>query len=268
MSLMRQTVPARCPGCRIRHGALSVRAGTRRKAQVMLLAFMVAALSALAPTAGYGQGSGSKGGRSKGTLEWEVGLTWWQSEYRMVGGDLDLQDDDAGALGFRGELWFPQHFGFIGQYLPTDTSGMTPAAEDVTYASLDALYRLDTVSKNNYVAIGAGWEFADLSVDNTFGKTDGPRAVLVIRMGSKSAFGYLEGAYMWKMSRINVADDVAHDLRNIRGDEYEFGGGYVFGEHVQFRLGYRRTEFRLDRADGAKYASKSSGYIAGLAVVF
>ena len=30
----------------------------------------------------------------------------------------------------------------------------------------------------------------------------------------------------------------------------------------------RRTEFRLDRADGAKYASKSSGYIAGLAVVF
>ena len=239
----------------------------RMKTRAIPVALMVI-LSALLPLAGFAQGSGSQGGRSKGTLEWEVGLTWWQSEYRMLGGGLDLQESNAGALGFRGELWFPQHFGFIGQYLPTDTADVATGADDVTYASLDALYRLDTVSKNNYVAIGAGWEFADLTVYDTFGKTDGPRAVLVLRMGSKSAFGYVEGAYMWKMSRINVADDVAHDLRNIRGDEYEFGGGYVFGQHVQFRLGFRRTEFRMDRADGSSYASKSSGYIAGLAIAF
>jgi hypothetical protein len=225
-------------------------------------------LALLLPVAGYGQSSGSKKSRPKGTLEWEAGVQWWASEYGMTGGNLNLNENDAGELGFRGEIWFPQHFGFLGQYLPTDTSGMSPGAADVTYASLDALYRIDTVSKNNYIAIGAGWEYADLSVNNTFGKTDGPRAVLAVRLGSKKIYSYGEFAYMWKMSRINVGDTIAHDLSNIRGDEYEFGGGYILGEHVQLRLGYRRTEFRMDRSDVAKYKSRSTGWLLGAAVVF
>ena len=239
---------------------------------VPLVMVLILAALASAPelrAAGLGSSPESPGsGRQPGTLEWEAGLIWWNSEYRMSGGGLDLQEDDAGDLGFRGAIWFPQHFGFVGQYLPTATGEVAAGATDVTYISFDARYRLDTVSRNNYFAIGAGWEWSDLRVSDVFGRTDGPRVLGEMRLGSKDFFAYGEYVYMWKMSRINVNDTVAPDLRNIRGDEYELGGGYLLGDHLQLRLGYHQVEFRMDRADGTRHTSRSKGYLAGLVVVF
>lgn len=219
--------------------------------------------------AGLGSTSGSPGGaRQPGALEWEAALVWWESDYRMAGGVAELQEDDAGDLGFRGAIWFPQHFGFVGQYLPTATGDVAAGTTDVTYISFDARYRLDTVSRNNYFAVGAGWEWSDLRVSDVFGRTNGPRVLGELRLGSDRYFTYGEYIYMWKMSRINVGDTVAPDLRNIRGDEYEFGGGYRLGDHLQLRLGYRQIEFRMERADGTRHTSRSKGYVAGLVVVF
>jgi hypothetical protein len=87
-------------------------------------------------------------------------------------------------------------------------------------------------------------------------------------MGSKQFFGYGEYVYMWQMSRINVDDTVAPDLRDIRGDEYEFGSGFLLGDHLQLRVGYHQIEFRMERADGTRHTSQSKGYVAGLTVVF
>ncbi len=241
---------------------------SRAFALVMVLV-LGALLPALEPRAAeYGSTPGSSGGpRQRGTLEWEAALLWWDSEYRMAGGVAELEEDNAGELGFRGAIWFPQHFGFVAQYLPTATEDVAAGAKDVTYISFDARYRLDTVSKNNYFAVGAGWEWSDLRVSDVFGRTNGPRAMGEFRLGTKMYFSYGEYTYMWKMSRINVDDTVAPDLRNIRGDEYEFGGGYLLGDHIELRMGYRQIEFRMERADGTRHTSQSKGYVAGLVLV-
>lgn len=237
---------------------------------ILLLAATAMLLASSSARAGGDEGS------QPAELEVELGLLWWDSAFDMGGQGVRLEEDDAADLGFRGELWLPQSVGFVAQYLLASTAdiGQTGAGEpvilgdDLTYASLDVLYRIDAVSRNNYVAVGAGWELADVAVSGAFGETSGPRAILATRFGTKAAYVYGEYAYMPQMGDMEPSFGLLEELVDVEGAEYELGAGYLFGGHVQARIGYRRTKFHMTDSAGLRHRSVSWGYLVGLSYVF
>ncbi len=107
-----------------------------------------------------------------------------------------------------------------------------------------------------------------MAVSGRFGETSGYRLILASRFGTKKAYTYGEYAYMPDMDDMEPGIAGLPELTEVEGAEYELGIGYVFADHVQARVGYRRTKFHMVDGDGLRRRSGSWGYLAGLSFVF
>ncbi len=85
-----------------------------------------------------------------GPIDGEFGAVWWANDYDSQHGEAPYSSD-AGAPGYRAELWFMERYGVRAEYYSSDTDGGTS-----DYTSLDIMWRAFSPTENNYFAFGAG----------------------------------------------------------------------------------------------------------------
>jgi hypothetical protein len=181
-----------------------------------------------------------------GPLDAEAGVLWWVHDVDAT----DVGKSNADAAGAYAEVWWANNWGISGDYYESDPGGGLSSA---TAVSIDVKRRLLSPTENNYIALGMGWEDAELV---TGGNAQGPRFVAEGRFGIGIMFLYAQGAIM-----PDLGDAGAR--RNLDATEYEAGLSFTPFPFLNFRAGYR--SFELDFSGGSQ---TSEGYFLGAALHF
>lgn len=180
----------------------------------------------------------------------EAGIVWWANDV-----DIDIGDGevDAGALGFHASLWLDSGWGLKGAMYNSDLEDV--GEDDGQYLSVDAAYKLLSVSENNYLALGAGWEDIDLGTGIS---TSGPRVGVAGRVGIVGlVYGYAEAAWFPEL-------DDSGGLSDLSGNELELGIGMDVFPFVRVRAGYRRFDLDFDSTDtDGGGSATASGLLVG-----
>lgn len=189
--------------------------------------------------------------QAAGPVDGEVAVFYGFSKTDVSGFEQD--SENAGA---RGDLWFFNKVGVSGAvYRPS------PGDEELDYKNIDVKYRFLSATRNNFVAVGAGWQTIDFGdVD-----TSGPRAVVEGRVSIKVI--YLYGRAAW----LPDLDDAALGgipLTNGDGRELEFGVQYKPAPFVQIFGGYRADSVNFDVAGGGSLEIENKGPVVGVGFNF
>ncbi len=222
--------------------------------RILLALFVLAASTALAPSPAL----------ALGPVDGEATAYWWHNDFSIEG--TGFAEDDAGDLGFRGELWLFERVGFAGAFLRSNLEDVTLDDDTATYAHLDVRFRLFSPSENNFIALGVGWQEAEFQVSPGFGDTSGLRVVAEGRVSAGIVYVYGEVAYMPDLDDVQATPT---DLVNIEGLEYEVGIAFKPAPFFQIRLGYHSLELEMERAvTGLDRTLKADGFLLGLGVTF
>lgn len=179
----------------------------------------------------------------------EAGVAWWANDVDIDVGDGEV---DAGALGFYGNAWLDSGWGLKGALYRSDLDDV--GEDDGRYLSLDAAYKLVSVSENGFLALGAGWQDIDLGGGIS---TSGPRIGLEGRAGILGlVYGYAQAAWF-------PALDDSGGLSDVSGNEWEVGIGMDVLPAIRLRAGYRRFELDFESAGGDETASASGLLLGG-----
>ena len=204
-----------------------------------------------------------------GPVDGEFGAVWWENDYVSDGATSDF-DADAGAPGFKAELWIKKAFGFRASRYSSDVDALTAETSDFT--SLDFMWRPFSPGENNFVAIGVGWQESDLINVGLADDTAGARINVEGRIAVAGiVYFYGQGSYLPEM---DDAPSVVpgESFNDLSGHEYEVGASFNFLPVVGFKVGYREQNTDFTRTDivGAaiKGNSESSGFLGGLTVRF
>lgn len=186
-------------------------------------------------------------------IDGDLNLNWWSNTTSADALDASF---DVGSAGGDAELWWRRRWGMKGSLYKSDVVE-NQSAQAPDYLSVDFKRRLFSATRNNFLALGLGWESIDLGNGSD---THGPRFLLEGRLGVTpmvSLYGHT--AWLPKLEETN-------DFEDPDGLEIEAGLAVKPLPHLSFRAGYR--EFRLDfkSLEGVNESSKSKGVIFGAGI--
>jgi len=207
-----------------------------------------------------------------GPVDGEVGAVWWASDFDVSSG----ASADAGAPGFRAEVWLFQRWGVRAERYSSDLDEFD--GRDSDYTSVDFRWRAFSPSENNYFAIGVGWQRMDLATIGLDGDTSGARlgAEGRISLGGL-VYLYGQGSYLPSLDDAPAVDPLMGYFENLDGYELEAGVSWKMAPFVSLRAGYRAqtVNFTLtgfepipDGPTEIDGETESTGFLAGLSFRF
>lgn len=203
-----------------------------------------------------------------GPVDVEVGVAYWQQDYtwQTDPGDFAIARS-ADDLGYWGKIW-AFNWGLSAAQFKGNWNGGT-----TDYLSIDLMRKVIHPTRNNYLALGVGWQQIDYQVDigTLVASTDstGARLVADARVGLIGMlYAYGNAAYLFGMSGPDF-DDNKYGTGD--GIEYEFGLAVKPAPFLWLRVGYRLTRVSWNfAANGDSYTDtrESDGYLAALSLTF
>jgi len=204
-----------------------------------------------------------------GPVDGEVGAVWWANDHDASYGE-SIFSSEAGAPGFRAELWFMERYGVRAERYSSDTGDIGGGTSD--YTSLDFMWRAFSPTENNYFALGAGWQEIDLDMIGLAGETSGVRLALEGRIALGGLFYiYGQGYYMPALDDAQSIDPGLGPLRDMDGHMLEAGLSWKIAPFLSMRGGYRQHNLNFKTTlldveiDGE---AESSGFLLGLSFRF
>jgi hypothetical protein len=191
-----------------------------------------------------------------GPVHGEFGTVWWSNDVdKEIGAGSSTSD--GSAPGFRAELWLIERYGVKASQYTSDTD--LAGSNDAAYTSVDVLWRPFALTKNNYMAVGVGWQQADLGdVGVGNGETSGPRVSFEGGVGIIDAvFGY--GNASWAPELQDSTDTSGGQLNDLSAYEVEMGVGWKLLPWITFKGGYRVSTVDFTQSV-ATPASATSGF--------
>ena len=180
-----------------------------------------------------------------GPVDGEIGTIWWAGEVRSDDA-LSGYRSDAGAPGYRAELWFVDRYGLRAGLYESDPDAI--GRDSSTYTSLDLLWRPLSVTENNYLAVGAGWQEMDLAGIGLSGDTSGVRLNVEGRVALIGlVYAYGQGSYMPAMDDAPAGDPLLGRFEEISAQELEAGVAWKMFPFVSMRAGYRNQQLDYTR---------------------
>ena len=206
-----------------------------------------------------------------GPVDGEFGTIWWANEFDSTGGTTAIDGEDGGAPGYRGELWLFDRYGFRAAVFNADLDDIN--AESSDYTSIDLLWKPLSFTKNNFIAVGAGWQDMDLQ---SIGLADGTSGLRLSAEGRIALAGlvyaYGQGSYFPDLD--NSAAMIAADgtFQDLEGTEFEVGIAWKAFPFVNLRAGLRTTSVDFTRvtpaAERFEGEADTEGFFGGLSVTF
>lgn len=185
-----------------------------------------------------------------GPVSGEVTALYWASNTTIADSESEHSYDAAA----RAELWFVKKFGLAAAwYRPQPENAPAVGVESMQYANLDLKWRFLSPTKNNFLALGAGWQQVDVSGGYAFAgdeSTSGPRILVEGRACFvKVLYGYARGA--WLPTLADWTSSAAGDLRDGDGYEAEAGLQIKPTAFIQIFLAYRMSHTSFVGAAGS-----------------
>jgi len=201
----------------------------------------------------FGMVSPAHSGES--VVDGSVNLAWWSNNFSASAIDPSF---DAGTVGAEAEVWWQQKWGLKGSLFKSDILESN-SREGPDFLSIDLKRRVISASRNNFLAMGLGWESIDFGGE---ADTKGPRLVLQGSLGLTPILS-VYGQTAWL-----PALEESPRMADPNGFEFEAGIALKPFPFLSFRAGYK--QFRLDfkSLEGANETSKSKGVIIGAGVDF
>ena len=177
-----------------------------------------------------------------GPVDGQATLNWWANDFDA---DVGGGKVDAGAFGGSVDLWWNDRWGVSGALYRSDLAD-SGSTGDVDYLSIDAKRRILSVTENNFLAAGAGYQ----QLGFTGGDSHGLRLLVEGRIGLLGAvYAYGQSAWM------PVFDD-AGTREDLDALELEAGLGISPLPFITLSAGWRR--FDLDFSDSATGIARST----------
>ena len=184
-----------------------------------------------------------------------VNLAWWSNNFSATAIDPSF---DAGTVGGEAEVWWQHRWGLKGSLFKSDILESN-SKEGPDFLSIDLKRRVISASRNNFMALGLGWESIDLGGG---GDTQGPRLVLQGSLGLTPVLS-VYGHTAWL-----PALEESRRMSDPDGFEFEAGIAVKPFPFLSFRAGYRQFQLDFKSLEGANETSKSKGVIIGAGVDF
>lgn len=182
-----------------------------------------------------------------GPLDAEAGVLWWSHDVDTA----DLGSSDADGTGAYAELWWAEGWGLAADYYKSDPDRR--GFGDTTDFSVDVKRRVLSPTENNFIALGVGWQDAELVGGHT---TEGVRLTADARVGLGILHAYGRAVWMPDLGDAGPRDDIS-------GHEYQVGVSFTPFPFLNLRAGYRIRE--LDYDGGSEEAD---GYLLAGAIHF
>ena len=198
--------------------------------------------------------AGSVAGQAAGPIDGEAAVVYWMSDGTALGdGGPEL---DSGAISGTAELWLFDRWGARAGIYQAEFADFD---EDVQYGSLDVMAKVFELTRNNYLALGVGWEDIELRS----AETSGLRIVAEGRVGFASmVYGYGQAAYLPKLDEFPGFEDV-------NGTEFDLGVAVEPMPFLTIRAGYRNTTIDYkETLFSQDIESEAKGYHLGLGFHF
>jgi hypothetical protein len=202
-----------------------------------------------------------------GPIDGEVGAVYWSNEFNVNGAVAD-----STAPGLRAELWFVERYGLRAAAYRSEIDGIDIETNDST--NLDFIWRVVSVSRNNYFALGAGWQQMDnaaLGMENT----NGARLNVDARIAVTPWFYfYGQGAYLPAIEDTAAVDPRLGRFEDMEAFEFEVGFAFEPAPFLSVRGGYRDCSLDYTRlafdTQGTQLPGsvQSSGFLLGLGIYF
>jgi len=172
-------------------------------------------------------------------VDGEVAAVWWSNELTTDTG-AGATSSSAGAPGFRAELWMLERYGLRGSQFHSNADQIGDEGDAST--SLDVMWRAFAPTKNNFLAMGLGWQRTDLGDLGLDAATSGVRLSLEGRLGFTNAIqGYAQGSYLPSLGDGQSTASGA-SYTDMKGLEYEVGVAFRLAPFVALHAGYRAQE--------------------------
>jgi hypothetical protein len=181
----------------------------------------------------------------------EAVIAWWANEVEV---DADAGSFDAGALGGHVDVWFGA-WGARVSVFDSELDNVTN--RDANFFSLDIKRRLLSVTDNNFLAVGLGWEDIDLALGDS---TSGVR-LLAEGQFAPLPFLHLYGQFAW-MPELSDAGG----RTDLDGTEWEVGASFTPFPFLTLRGGWRQFDLDFRRGEDGKGSSSSAGPVLGAGV--
>jgi opacity protein-like surface antigen len=213
--------------------------------------------------------------QAMGPVDGEFGAVWWASDFDVTMSDASVSDD-AGAPGFRAEVWMFKRWGVRAERYSSKLDEFD--GPDSDYTSVDFRWRAFSPSENNYFAIGVGWQQMDLATIGLDGSTSGARIGAEGRVALGGLFYlYGQGSYLPSLDDAPAVDPLLGHFENLDGYEFETGVSWKIAPFMSLRAGYRTQTINFTMTgfepipDGPTEIdgeTESSGFLAGLTFRF
>jgi hypothetical protein len=202
-----------------------------------------------------------------GPIDGEVGAVYWSSNF-----DVNGATADATAPGLRAELWFVERYGLRAATYRSELDGADLESSDS--ANVDFIWRVVSVSRNNYFALGAGWQQMDIAAiglqDTSGARLDADARIAV----TKWFYFYGQGAYLPSLEDAASLHPAGGRFENMEAYEFEVGFAFEPTRFLSVRGGYRDCSLDYTRlgfdTQGTELPGtvQSSGFLLGLGIYF
>ena len=160
--------------------------------------------------------------------------------------------DYLSSLDASAEFWWKNKWGVSGYWTQQDVGGSRPSGLNLDKYSLDVKHRLFNSSRNDYLAVGLGWE----SLQYNGSASEGPRLVLEGRIGL-GGFLYFYGQTAWLPELYSQTG-----IDDLQGNQFEAGLSLQPAPFFSLRAGYRRLRLNHGGAQD-DVGSDADGFILG-----
>lgn len=196
-----------------------------------------------------------------GPVDGEVTALYWGSNTTIDTAPSEHSYDAAA----RAELWFVKKVGLsVSWYRPQPAEALGQV-DSMQYANLDLTWRFLSPTKNNFFALGAGWQ--QVSAVDAFAddSTSGPRVVVEGRVCFvKVLYGYGRGAWL---PTLKDWDLLGTPMTDGTGYEAEAGLQIKPMAFMQIFLAYRMSHSEFTSIGGA-FDVDHDGPVVGFGVNF
>ena len=203
-----------------------------------------------------------------GPIDGEVGAVYWAPDMAVTQG-TSAMSAAATTPGLRAELWFIERYGLRVATYRSELDDVNLESSNQT--NLDFIWRVVSFSRNNYFALGAGWQLMDIAAIG-LQDTSGARVDVDARVAAtKWMYFYGQGAYLPSLEDTTAIDPIVGEFTDMEGFEWEIGVAFEPAPFISIRAGYRDCSLDFTRlVTGTQIPGtvESSGYLLGLGVTF
>jgi len=196
-----------------------------------------------------------------GPVAGEVTALYWGSSTTIDTAPSEHSYDAAA----RADLWFVKKLGVSASWYRPQPEDALGQVDSMQYANVDLKWRFLSPTKNNFFALGAGWqqvEAADVFADET---TSGPRVVAEGRVSFvKVLYGYGRAAWLPALKDWEL---LGTPMTGGKGYEAEAGLQIKPAAFIQIFLAYRLSHTEFESA-GGPFDVDHDGPVLGFGVNF